>query len=105
MKDQFEIRIQKDGSIGSIYQDGLATALDAKVEEVQRASNVEYEHIEGRTGWTVRSAKDPELALRATDWCRCGPARSGTILTFQTREEALDEEVKHFWGLFGKEDL
>jgi hypothetical protein len=105
MKTQFEVIVTKDGSIDTIYQDGLAQTLDAKVERVERASNVEYEHIEGRVGWTVRSAKDPALALRSTDWCRCGPARTGAILTFQTREEALEEEVKHFWGLFGKEDL
>ena len=105
MKDQFEIIITKDGKLETIYQDGLPQRLDATIEKVVRASNVEYEDIEGRVGWTVRYAKDPSLALRVTDWCRCGPARTGTILTFQTREEALAEEVKHFWGLFGKEDL
>jgi hypothetical protein len=105
MKNQFEINITKDGKLETIYQDGLPQKLNAAVEKVERASSVEYENIEGRIGWTVRSAKDPELALRATDWCRCGPARTGAVLTFQTREEALEEEVKHFWGLFGKEDL
>lgn len=83
----------------AVYEDGLATTLDAKIQEVQRASNVEYETVDGRNGWTVRSAKDPELALRVSDGCPCGPSRTGVVLTFQTREEALNEEVRHFWGL------
>jgi hypothetical protein len=78
MKNQFEINITKDGKLETIYQDGLPQKLNAAVEKVERASSVEYENIEGRIG---------------------------AVLTFQTREEALEEEVKHFWGLFGKEDL
>lgn len=102
MKKRFSVRFKPDGTMETIYQDGVAEALGAKTQEVRRASNVEFETIDGRSGWTVRAAHDPSLALRTTDWCRWAPSREGTIVTFKTREEALTEEVKAFWGLLEK---
>lgn len=102
MKDEFKLVIENDGTVGGVYQDGLAEALDAEEVRVCRASNVEWEEIDGRAGWTVRAARDSEIALRTTDWCRWAPSREGTIVTFKTREEALAEEVKFFWDLLGK---
>lgn len=105
MKDQFELRIGPGGSIESIYDDGLvklAQDLGADVSAVCRASTVEWEEIDGRKGWVVRSAHDPELAIRVTDWCRWGPAREGALLMFQTREAALREEIRFFWKLLPK---
>jgi hypothetical protein len=100
MKDTIKLRIQPDGSIDCIYDDDLVTLLGGEAAQVCRASNVEWLVIDGRSGWTVRSAKDPDLALRTFDWCRWRPSYLGTIVTFQTREEALKEEVKFFWELF-----
>lgn len=108
MKNTFELEIGSDGSIRTIYQDGIeafAEDLGADVSTVCRASHVEFEEVDGRKGWTVRSAKDPEVALRVDDWCRWKPKREGTIVVFQTREEALEEEVKFFWQLmYGREE-
>lgn len=102
MKNEIDLIVGQDGSIETIYQDGLAEALGAEESQICRASHVEFEEVDGRKGWTVRSARDTELALRTTDWCRWAPSREGSIVTFTTREEALSEEVKHFWGLMEK---
>ena len=102
MKDRLELEIGPDGIIRTIYRDGiekLADELGGDVSTVCRASHVEFEEVDGRKGWTVRSAKDPEVALRVSDWCRWLPKRHGTIVTFATREEALTEEVAFFWEL------
>jgi hypothetical protein len=52
-----------------------------------------------RSGWTVRAAKDMNLALRSTDFGKVAPSYEGLVITFPTREEALKEELKHFWTL------
>lgn len=108
MKDRFELRITQDGSIEGIYQDGLAQLLDANEVRVCRASNVEWEESPDgiEKGWTVRSAKDPELAIR---WRNVGleldqhVVHSGILVFFNNREDALKQEVKFFWDLLGWE--
>lgn len=103
MKDKFELRITQDGSIESIYQDGLAEALGATTKDVKRASNVEFENFDGRQGWTVRSASDPQLAIRTIDGDGRFVGYEGTIVTYDSREEALEDEVMFFWELLGWE--
>jgi hypothetical protein len=102
MKDQFEIRIMQDGSIEGIYQDGLAEALGCDVETVRRASNVEFEDFNGRQGWTVRAAHDPQRAIRTIDGDGHFVGYEGTIVTYDNREEALADEVLFFWELLDK---
>lgn len=90
-----ELRVEPDGKLVGIYDDDLLTVGDRL--KVRRASIVEWDSERG--GWTVLSAKDHTLAIRAVDWCRWAPAREGTIIAFATREEALQEERKFFWEL------
>src|SRR5579863_3253262 len=110
MKDNFELKIDADGTIQTIYQDGIeefAQAIGADLTRSCRASNVEWEEIGDRKGWTVRSAHDSELAIRSgeplTEEARNHPyefkdphvvSRNDlrSIVVFQTREEALAEE-------------
>jgi hypothetical protein len=99
MKNELELRVNPDGSIEGIYDDNLAEAIGAEVKEVRRASQVEYEDFQGRKGWTVRAAHDLHLCLRTVDGGPITVSREGTVCTFQTREEALEEEVKHFFEL------
>ena len=102
-----ELHINNKGNIEAMYQEGLAETLDAEIIRVQRASQIEWETVEGRSGrsgWTVRSTVNPKLALRVTDWCRWAPREEGTLVMFQNRSEAIEEEKKFFWQLLiGKE--
>lgn len=105
MKEKFDLVIGEDGSIESIYQDGLAEALGATTTEVKRASNVEWETVNlptTRSGWVVRAAHDNTLAIRAQfgdvkDSYYVG--REGVLAMFESREDALREEVRFFWDL------
>lgn len=122
MKDQVELKISPDGKIEVMYQDGIeefAEELGGEIRTSCRASNVEWEEIGEKKGWTVRSAYDTELAIRwryqipkesqkiefvPSDW---GISKQGQLVFFPTREEALKEEVKFFWELLapkGKND-
>lgn len=98
MKDTIELII--DGSkVEGIYQDGLADLLDAREVLVCRASNVEWE----RGGWTVRSAHNPDRAIRSTmvgyGQYSVSDDLSRNIIIFPTRAEALEAEVTHFQEL------
>lgn len=105
MKDTFEVKIGSDGTIQMMYQDGIevfAEDLGGGISTSCRASNVEWEETEGKKGWTVRSAYDQDLALRFVETdgireliCSC----YGELAFFQTREAALEKEVKFFWEL------
>lgn len=112
MKNEFKLIISRDGSIGTIYQDGLAEALGAQETEVKRASTVEWEtnkqfpHI---SGWVVRSAVNPRLAICDDRSYPCvseeqlEPAEVHVIY-FKERAAALEAEVQFFWSLLeGKE--
>lgn len=105
MKDEFELKIGPDGTIETIYQEGLetfASDMGAEVVSVCRASNVEWEDKEHHKGWTVRAAHDPELALRVVD-AQIVVSREGDVATFMTREAAIKQEVKYFWELLERE--
>lgn len=108
MDDRFELIIDSDGNIQTIYRDGieeLANEMGAEISTVCRASHVEPEEIDGRKGWTVRSAKNPEFALRTTDWCTWKPGfeDAGQVTVFPTRDEAIKEEIRFFWELLRAE--
>lgn len=103
MKDTFELRIEKDGSIEGIYQDGLAQAIGAEETQVCRASNVEWEKVDDKLfGWTVRSAKNKDLAIRAKGDGGYHVSIQGPLVYYPTREMALADEVKFFWQLLRK---
>ncbi len=119
MKDIFEIEIREDGTIRMMYQDGvekMAEEMGGTITTSCRASDVEWEEVGSEKGWTVRSAYDKELAVRwihnfgsvgmrpKINECRdersnFACSKEGDIAVFSTREEALKEEVKHFWAL------
>lgn len=109
MKNEFTVRITEEGDVDAIYQDGLAEVLDAETKEVRRASNVEFETIDDKGGWTVRSAHDTELAIRRQAPCclKPGPAYMvgtvGKLAMFDSREDALKWEVRFFWELTHRE--
>lgn len=107
---QMTLEVGESGTIRSIYKDELRSTFESIGEmHVSRASNVEWEEnrddFSGRlieAGWTVRAAHDERLALR---WVglpgrqHIGVLGVGSLVYFQGREEALREEVKHFWKL------
>lgn len=97
MKDTFEIEISLDGTIGTVYQDGIEKLADEMGAEIVRTCRVSHVEPEGKN-WVVRSAMDPELALR---WKHEDPlslevtvSKEGVLAQFPTREEALQQEIK-----------
>lgn len=95
--DEIEIKIDEEGNLKSIYRDDLIGLYnELGTVNVSRASDVEYE---GK-GWTVRKHSDPEIALRLENDAII-VSRVGQLIYFTTREEALKEEVKHFWEIMG----
>lgn len=123
MKDEFELKVGPDGTIETIYQDGIeafAKDMGADVANVCRASDVEWEEIEAplnarfpaTKGWSVRSVKNRLKALRMRshfnpgftderyfDELVCSDDENLAIALFDTREAAITQEIKHFWEL------
>jgi hypothetical protein len=104
MKKEFDLKITSDGTIETIYQEGLekfAVGIGGEVVQVCRASNVEFETIGRRKGWSVRSVSRPDLALRRIHG-EIVPGLVGIVVLFPNRKEALAAEVRFFWELKGK---
>lgn len=124
-KEEIQLEIGHGGVIRSIYRDSLqdlAQSIGGKIEDVCRASNVEWETVEkplnarfpATKGWSVRSAHDPELALRWESSLNAGIGERYidtivvsknphlAIVLFDEREKAIEYEVKHFWELIPK---
>lgn len=126
MKDSFELKVGPDGTVETIYQDGIegfAESIGAEVSTVCRASDVEWEEVEkpinarfpATKGWSVRAAHRPALALRMQSslnpgigerYCDdivCSDNESLAIVLFETREDAITQEIKFFWKLLERE--
>lgn len=89
-----KLRLDTDGKISAIYEDGIQEFLNKLgTTTIRRASNVEWEEAAG--GWTVRAAHDNELAIRIDGQV----SRAGPIAVWASRAEALKAEVEHFWEL------
>lgn len=87
-----DIRIEKDGTVVGIYQDGIEDLADALgTMSVARLSNVEHEGI----GWTVRAAHDFSIAIREDG----SVSKEGRIAYFKRREDALLAEKQKVWEL------
>lgn len=124
MKDSFELKVGPDGTMETIYQDGIegfAESIGAEVSTVCRASDVEWEdwkeyspvnaRFPASKGWSVRSVANPLMALRVRsdfnlgigeryiDHIVCSTNEYLAVMLFPTREEAIEQEIKHFWEL------
>lgn len=88
-----EIRVDSAGLVRIIYFDGLEKlALDfGRIVNIHRISHVEWEGA----GWTVRSTKNPELAIREGDVV----STEGQLAFFPTKEAAIVSELNHAWEL------
>jgi len=65
--EQMELEFGTDGVIRTVYRDGIekfAEDIGAEVRTVCRAAHVEWETINGESGWTIRAAHDPSLHIR-----------------------------------------
>lgn len=105
-----EFEVSPSGTVRGIYKDELKETYEAIGPlNVKRASNVEWENYvvpstgQQYQGWTVRAAHAPTYCF-----LRRSPMDGSIEVTvngggppafFPTREEALAEEVKHFWEL------
>lgn len=88
-----DIRIEEDGTLTSIYEDGVE-AFVADIGgsmSVSRLSHVEWE----AGGWTVRAAHDTSLAIREDG----SVSREGPLAVFRQREAALAAEKQNVWRL------
>lgn len=101
---EIELEVTPTGRIRTIYKDGRQELLQSLASHwrIKRASNVEWEEGREYTGWTVRSAHDQTLAIRAI--IKDGRfsrvvSREGELLYFVSREAALEAELDHFWKL------
>lgn len=128
-QQEIELEISTDGKIRTIYKDELMDLIkevtEAHVTKVARASNIEWEEVDGRRGWVVRSAGNPELAIRlhpetyrlwkslngknrdsfsASDWCNWVVSVEGVLVNFEKREDALKVEQKRFWQLLPQKE-
>jgi hypothetical protein len=119
MSEKLEIEVGPDGTIRTIYQDGIDKLLGAEIVNVKRASRVEFEEvaIDGKIerGWTIRAEYDPELALRAGSppdnvpeyvsetlnhlWFQVSRNPKFKLVAFENREQALRFEREFFWDL------
>lgn len=94
MKDKFEMEIQPDGTIGMVYQDGIENLADEMGADLVRTCRVSHVEPEGKE-WAVRSAQDPELAIR---WHSNGRepviSREGKLMLFETRDIAIQQEIR-----------
>lgn len=87
-----DIRIEKDGTVIGIYQDGIEELADALgTMSVARLSNVEHEGL----GWTVRAAHDSSIAIREDG----SVSKNGKIAYFKRRDDALAAEKQKVWEL------
>lgn len=108
--EEIEIKIDEEGNLKSIYKDELRPLYKALggILSVGRASDVEWEDIEWvGQGWTVRSHKNPKRALRHKKKMfkrAIIVSEEGPIVFFNSREDALACEVKHFWELIGEDN-
>lgn len=101
-----QLQISEDGSIRSLYQDGIIPALEelaGAAPSVSRASDVEFEN----GGWSVRAHHDTELAIRLV--VRDGKyvrvvAKEGELAIFPNREDALEAERSLFWELLPEKE-
>lgn len=100
---ELNLDVGPDGVIRSIYSDDLNKVAEGigTIALVCRLSNVEWEEIGGKKGWTVRAAHDTEIAIRTLGT----PSSRGPFVgvskrpehpihVFETREEALKYEVR-----------
>src|SRR4051812_38239017 len=101
-----ELEIGEDGVIRTIYNDGLekfAESLGGEISTVCRASNVEWETVDGFSGWTIRAAHDKELAIKDVGSSEpvfvCNRNPENRIALFTKRETALKVEVQFFFKL------
>jgi hypothetical protein len=99
MKEKkLEISITDDGEVRAYYNDDVPDiGKELGKMQITRASNVEWEAAE--EGWTVRAAHDPTLAIRFVEGCGIIPSREGDMVSFSSREEALECERHYFWEL------
>lgn len=87
-----DLRIEKDGTVVGIYQDGIEELADALgTMSVARLSNVEHEGL----GWTVRAAHDSSIAIREDG----SVSKDGKIAYFKRRDDALAAEKQKVWEL------
>lgn len=97
MKDEFSIEISTDGTIRSMYQDGIeafAESIGGTITAIGRASHIEWED----GFWVVRSAHKPELAIRESgDLC---VSTAGPVAKFTSKAEAYRWEEAFFWDLY-----
>lgn len=102
MSDEHDFEVGPDGTLRAVYNDdvpALAADMGATVASVERLTHVEWETTpEGLSGWTVRSARDPDLALRLSG-DDCAPLRRGTVFLFRERSSALAAERLYAWDL------
>lgn len=91
------------GLVTTLYRDGMEAAVEdlgGRLVSIERLSNVEFEAVDGRTGWAVRSARDPELAVREIpgipSFCvpRFCVSREGTLALFGLRKRAIEVEIE-----------
>lgn len=112
MKDYFELEVDPDGTIRTMYQDGIekfAEDIGGTIKTSCRASDVEWEDFGGEDkGWTVRSAYNKALGLRlfplpaeglTISEFKLSDDESKPMMTFKTRELALWHEQQNFWAL------
>ena len=106
LPDELELEISPDGTILSLYIDGLAEVLGADILNVERVSCVEWDRY--GEGWRVYGhlqtygyatvVSDGKGGHRVTN----AHPTDCSAYVFKTREEAIEVEKKLYRQLIGK---
>ena len=108
---ELELQIDTDGTVRTIYDEAVLKELSEidTLKSIHRGSLVEWEQSGDIKGWTVRSALDPNYAIRiGYDDTEEKPTLlvsvdpKNPLMFFKTREDALLSERVHFWKLLGR---
>lgn len=102
MSEEIELEVREDGTLRAMYSEELVTVIQGmggRIVNVDRASIVEWD--KDLKGWTVSSARDPDLKMRNGPHNQILLSRDGSVIVFERREDAIRLERQFFWQLLG----
>jgi hypothetical protein len=106
-RKKLEIEVLPSGAVRSPFTDETTPLVKDLAEDlgatpkVKRASQIEWEDVGEKSGWTVRAQHDPTLGIRQSKDAGNVVSRDNDLplVVFSSRETALKAELQFFWSL------